>query len=181
MCIETVCHIGMHPWWQLARHKPNLTNLASGVLAVLQGGQPHNAILIAKHANCAERQCPACIVCLSWTGHCSLSCMVQRTTINAWSSSGGTSQLQYKDNIWNHSIGLKVSIHERMDWNTCKCRQIYSWYILPEEKLIRWHWTISFGHHRNELWKRGFASSHHVYTACIVGKYIILFVLRVIP
>ena len=35
-----VCHMGMHSWWQLARHKPNLTNLVSGVLAVLQGGQP---------------------------------------------------------------------------------------------------------------------------------------------
>ena len=35
-----VCHIGMHPWWQLARHKPNLTNRVSGVLAVLQVGQP---------------------------------------------------------------------------------------------------------------------------------------------
>ena len=176
-----VCHIGMYPWWQLARHKPNLTNLVSGVLAVFQGGQPRGMQCsfdgkACKLCDTAQRDnaqhvlfvCPG------------LDTVRSRTTINAWSSSGGTSQLQYKDKMWNYSIGLKVSIRERMGWNICKCRQIYSWHILQEEKPIRWHWTISFGYHMNELWKRGFASSHYVYTACNVG-HIILFLLRVIP
>ena len=176
-----VCHMGMHPWWQLARHKPNLTNLVSGVLAVLQGGQPRG--MQCNFDSKARKLCDTAQ--RDNAQHVLFICPgLETVRSRAWDSLLRSMPDPLVVELRNSNIKTKCEILSGL-----RCRFVSEWteiyvnvgkIIRIIQKLIRWHWTISFGYHMNELWKRGFASSHYVYTACNVG-HIILFLLCVIP